>query len=337
MSIRAHELAERLGLELSGDGNVELDGVSSLSSARPGTLTFFGDNKYKKQLLTTTASVVILKEENLADCPVTAIVASNPYLAYAKAAQILYPQAPSDGIVHASAVVGDSCDISDSVSIGPHVVIGDGVVLADGVQVGAGCVIGDGCKIAAQTILKPNVTLLHEISIGERCIIHPGAVIGGDGFGFASDDGIRVKIPQVGRVIIGNDVEVGASTTIDRGAVDDTVIEDGVKLDNLIQIAHNVHIGAHTVIAANSGVAGSARVGKYCLIGGFVGIVGHIKIVDNVTITGRTFVSGSIHEPGSYSSSVPHDKTSSWRRNAIRFKQLDNMAKQLKKLRKNKV
>jgi len=332
VSIRAHELAERLGLELSGDGNVELDGVSALSSARPGTLTFFGDNKYKKHLLTTTASVVILKEEDLVDCPVTAIVAANPYLAYAKAAQILFPQTPSDGVVHASAVIGEACDISDSVSIGPLAVIGDEVTLEEGVQVGAGCIIGDGCSLAAQTILKPGVTLLHKINIGERCLIHPGVVIGADGFGFASDNGMWEKIPQVGGVTIGNDVEIGANTTIDRGAIGNTVIEDGVKLDNLIQIAHNVRIGAHTVIAASTAVAGSTTIGSKCLIGGSVGITGHINITDNVIITGRTFVSGSIHESGSYSSSVPHDKTSSWRHNAVRFKQLDKMARQLKKL-----
>lgn len=332
MSIRAHELAERLGLALSGEGDVELDGVSSLSSPRPGTLTFLGDNKYKKQLLTTTASVVILNEENLADCPVTAIVATNPYLAYAKAVQILYPQIPSDGVVHPSAVIGKSCEISDSVSIGSQAVIGDRVTLEEGVQVGAGCIIGDGCTIAAQSILKPRVTLLYKIIIGERCLIYPGVVIGADGFGFANDDSAWVKIPQVGSVIIGDDVEIGANTAIDRGAIGDTVIEDGVKLDNLIQIGHNVRIGAHTIIAACSCVAGSTTIGRKCLIGGSVGITGHINITDNVTITGRTFVSGSIHEPGSYSSSVPHDKTSSWRHNAVRFKQLDKMARQLKKL-----
>lgn len=332
MSIQAHELAKRLGLALSGEGNVTLDGVSSLSSARPGTLTFFGDNKYKKQLLITTASAVILREENLVDCPVTAIIAANPYLAYAKAAQILYPQTPSDGVVHPSAVIGKSCDISDSVSIGPQAVIGDGVTLEAGVKVDAGCIVGDGCKIAAQTVLKPRVTLLHKIRIGERCLIHPGVVIGADGFGFANDNGVRVKIPQVGGVIIGNDVEIGANTTVDRGAIGDTEIEDGVKLDNQIQIAHNVRIGAHTVISACSCVAGSTTIGRKCLIGGSVGITGHINITDNVIITGRTFVSGSIRESGSYSSSVPHDKTSSWRHNAVRFKQLDQMARQLKKL-----
>ncbi len=334
MAIRASQLASNLGLALHGNGDVELEAVAPLTNARPGTLTFFGDRKYKKQLLSTAASVVILREEDLADCPVTAIISANPYLAYAKAAQLIYPQPTSDGVVHATAVIGEACTISDTVSIGPQAVIGDRVVLEERVQIGAGCVIGNDCRIGAGTCLKPNVTLLHGITVGERCLIHPGVVIGADGFGFASDDGVRVKIPQVGGVAIGNDVEIGANTTIDRGAVEDTVIEDGVKLDNLVMIAHNVRIGAHTVIAACSGVAGSATIGRKCMIGGFVGIVGHCHIADNVVITGRTFVSGSIREPGVYSSSIPHDKNSAWRRNSIRFKQLDEMAKRIKKLEK---
>lgn len=330
--IRASELAEQLGLPLHGEGDVELGTVSSLQTAQSGAITFLGNNKLRKQLANTRASVVILKKVDLADCPVTAIIAADPYLAYAKAAQILYPQLPGDGVVHSSTVIGQHCDISDSVSIGAQVVIGDRVTLADGVKVDAGCIIGDGCKIAAQTHLKSRVTLLQGINIGERCLIHSGAVIGADGFGFARDKGVWVKIPQVGAVSIGNDVEVGANTTIDRGAVDDTVIEDGVKLDNLIQIGHNVRIGAHTLIAACSSVAGSAKIGKQCLIGGNVGIVGHSTIVDDVIITGRTFVSGSIDKPGSYSSGIPHDKTSAWRRNTVRFKQLDEITKRLKKL-----
>jgi len=329
--MRASELAARLGLDLHGNGNVELEGVSSLTSARNGTLSFLVNDRYKKHLQDTPVAAVILKQEHVVDCPVTALVADDPYLAYAKAAQLLFPAAVAEGIVHSSAVIGDNCRIDPSVSIGPHSTIGDNVTLDAGVVLGAGVIIERDCHIGAQTIMEARVTIMSNVQMGQRCLIHSGAVLGSDGFGFAQEAGHWIKIPQVGRVIIGDDVEIGANTTVDRGAIDDTIIEDGVKLDNLIQVAHNVHIGAHTAIAGCTGIAGSATIGSHCAIGGGVGITGHIEITDHVTISGMSFVSQSIRKPGSYSSGVPLEETSRWRRNFIRFRQLDEMAKMLKK------
>lgn len=329
--MRASELAARLGLELHGNGDVELEGVSSLTSARNGTLSFLVNDRYKKHLQDTAVAAVILKQEHVADCPVTALVADDPYLAYAKAAQLLFPAAVAEGIVHSSAVIGNNCRIDPSVSIGPHTTIGDNVTLDAGIVLGAGVIIEKDCHIGAQTIMEPRVTIMSNVQMGQRCLIHSGAVLGSDGFGFAQEFGHWIKIPQVGRVIIGDDVEIGANTTVDRGAIDDTIIEDGVKLDNLIQVAHNVHIGAHTAIAGCTGIAGSATIGSHCAIGGGVGITGHIEITDHVTISGMSFVSQSIRKPGSYSSGVPLEETSRWRRNFIRFRQLDEMAKMLKK------
>ena len=329
--MRASELAAHLGLDLQGNGDVELEGVSSLTSARSGTLSFLMNDRYKKYLENTIVAAVILKQEYVADCPVTTLVADDPYLAYAKAAQLLFPAPVADGTVHPSAVIGDHCRIDPSVSIGAHSAIGDNVTLDAGVVIGAGVIIESDCHVGAQTIMEPRVTCMSNVQMGQRCLIHTGAVLGSDGFGFAQEAGHWIKIPQVGRVLIGDDVEIGANTTIDRGTIDDTVIEDGVKLDNLIQVAHNVHIGEHTAIAGCTGIAGSATIGRHCAIGGGVGITGHIEITDHVTISGMSFVSQSIRKPGSYSSGVPLEETSRWRRNFIRFRQLDEMAKILKK------
>ncbi len=267
-------------------------------------------------------------------CRVPVLVATHPYATYARVAAILHPPATGTPGVHASASVADSARIHPTASIGPHVAIGEQVEVNSGASIGPGCVVMDGAKIGAHTRLVARVTVMERAVIGERCILHPGVVIGADGFGFAPESGGWVKVPQVGAVRIGNDVEIGANTTIDRGAIEDTVIEDGVKLDNQIQIGHNVRVGAHTAMASGVGVAGSTTIGKRCLIAGKVGITGQIEICDNVVINGHTTVSGSILKPGQYSGAIGMDESRAFRRNAARFRQLDEMAKQLREARK---
>jgi UDP-3-O-[3-hydroxymyristoyl] glucosamine N-acyltransferase len=332
VALTTGELARQLGVELQGDENLLLERVAPLDKSSAGALSFVSQSKYRKLLQHTGASAVIIRPQLLADCPVTALLAQNPYATYAHAAQLLYPAVRSNGEIHPAAVIGHHCHIDSSVSIGAHAVIGNNVTLAAGVIVGPGCFVGDDCSIGIESRLSPRSTLLQGVRMGERCLIHSGAVIGADGFGFANDAGVWIKIPQVGGVVIGDDVEVGANTTIDRGAIEDTVIGNGVKLDNQIQIAHNVRIGDHTAIAGCTGISGSTTIGSYCAIGGGVGIAGHLQIADRVTLTGTTFVTQSITESGSYSSGVPFEETGSWRRNYVRFRQLDQMAKQLQKL-----
>ncbi len=334
MPMRAAELARALGLAVQGDGDVIVERVANLARAGEGDLAFVSNPQYLPQLATTRASAVILSARHADQCPVTALLADDPYVAYARAAQLLHPPAKPAPGVHPSAVVGPDCEIPVSVAIGPCAVLGQRVRLGEGVVIGAHCVIEDDVSIGADTCLKPRVTLYGGVTIGARCLIHSGAVIGADGFGFANERGVWVKIPQVGSVRIGDDVEIGANTTIDRGAIDDTVIEDGVKLDNMIQIAHNVRVGAHTAMAGCTGVAGSAVIGRHCAIGGGVGITGHIEVADHAIITGMSFVSQSIKQPGSYSSGLPLLETSQWRRSFIRIRQLDELARQVRKIEK---
>ncbi len=334
MKITAGQLAERLQFELQGDSDVVLDGVNDLRKASRGELSFLASAKYLPFLRDTSASAVILAAAQLPDCPasVTALIATDPYLGYARAAQLLHPPRRYAPSIHPSAMIDESARLDASVHIGAHCFIGAGAELGKDVVVLPGCVIEDGVTVGAGTVLEPNVTLMSGVVVGERCLLHPGAVIGADGFGFANDDGQWVKIPQIGGVVIGNDVEIGANTTIDRGAVEDTVICDGVKLDNLIQIAHNVKIGRDTAIAGCTGIAGSTVVGERCAIGGGVGITGHIEIADGVMVTGRSFVAQSISEAGSYSSETPLQPTGKWRRNYLRYRELDDIARRLKKL-----
>lgn len=329
-SIRA--LAERFGGKIIGDGECQVSAVASLENAGPGEITFLANRRYLKFLKTSRAAAVILAPRDSADCPITAWVVDSPYATYARVAQLLYPTPAFEAGIHSSAVVGAGCSIAPTTYIGAQCSIGAGVTIADGCWVGPGCIIDDGCQLGADSRLIARVTLCRDSEIGARALIHPGVVIGADGFGFANDQNEWVKIPQIGGVSIGNDVEIGANTTIDRGALDNTIIEDGVKLDNLIQIAHNVRIGAHTAIASSTAIAGSATIGQRCAIGGCVGIVGHLTVADDVHITGMSFVTASIEEPGVYSSGVLIDTNRQWRRNAVRFKQLDDMAHKISHL-----
>jgi UDP-3-O-[3-hydroxymyristoyl] glucosamine N-acyltransferase len=326
------ELAVRFGCELKGDPDVRVSRVATLEGADADAITFLANPRYRRFLAETRAGAVIV-EPGLADaCSGSALLASNPYATYARIAALLHPApAPAAGI-HPRAAVDDTAQIDPLASIGACAVIEAGAVVGPRVTIGPGCVVMRGAKVGADSRLVANVTLCHGVVIGERCLLHPGAVIGADGFGLAPERGAWLKVPQIGGVLIGNDVEIGAGTAVDRGAIDDTVIGDGVKLDNQIQIAHNVRIGAHTAMAACSGISGSTVVGARCMIGGMVGIAGHLTICDDVVVTGDSFVSGSIRKPGYYSGGLPIDETTRFRKNAARFTRLDELAREVKRL-----
>ncbi|MDR9435289.1 MAG: UDP-3-O-(3-hydroxymyristoyl)glucosamine N-acyltransferase [Thiohalophilus sp.] len=332
MKYTLQELAEHTGGQVVGDPQTVIERVATLTRADSGAISFLTSAAYRQYLANTSASAVILREGDASHCPVSALIVDNPHAAYARVASLLYPPVIPPVGIHPSAVVEESATVPESVSIGANCYVGADVRLEEGVSLGPGCIIEAAVHIGANSRLAANVTVLHECQIGQQAVIHSGVVIGGDGFGQANDQGVWLKIPQIGRVIIGDDVEIGANTAIDRGAIEDTVIGDNVKLDNLIQVAHNVHLGAHTVVAAATAIAGSARIGKHCTIAGMVGIAGHIEIVDNVTITAMSIVSHSIREPGVYSSGTTLEPNKLWRKNAVRFKQLDEMAKRIKTL-----
>lgn len=329
------DLATRFGCDLVGDPAARVHRVSTLASAGEGDLAFLANPKYRRYLEQSRATAVVVSDVAVEDCPGNALVAKDPYVVYARIAQLLYAVPPTPGERHPAAVCDPSARIADSARIGPGAVIEANAVIGERARIGPNCVVGHDSHIGSEAVLVANVTVGHGVHIGRRVTLHPGAVIGADGFGYARDDAQWVKVPQVGSVVLGDDVDVGAGTTIDRGAVEDTVIEEGVKLDNQIQIGHNVRIGAHTIIAACSGVSGSTVIGKRCLIGGAVGFVGHLKIADDVTVTGQTMVNRSITEPGGvYSSALPMDDAVRWRKNSARFRRLDDLARTVKRLQK---
>jgi UDP-3-O-[3-hydroxymyristoyl] glucosamine N-acyltransferase len=308
------ELAVRFGLELHGDPALRVSHVATLKSAAAGALSFLANSRYRKNLAATRATAVVIAAGDLPACPVAALVDPNPYSAYARLAALLYPAAAGAAGIHPTALVASDARVAPSAWVGPFCVIEAQAEIGARVNLGAGCQILAGASIGADTQLLPRVTLYPAVRVGARCLLHSGAVLGADGFGFAPDAGRWTKVPQVGGVRIGDDVEIGANTTIDRGAIDDTIVEDGVKLDNQIQVGHNVVIGAHTAIAACTGISGSTVIGKRCMIGGMVGFAGHLIIADDVIVTGCSLVSASIREPGSYSSGMPTVATRRWRR-----------------------
>ncbi|MBS0289094.1 MAG: UDP-3-O-(3-hydroxymyristoyl)glucosamine N-acyltransferase [Proteobacteria bacterium] len=323
-------LAEKTNAMLHGDPNLKIQGVGTISQAKPGEITFVADLKYRKFISTTKASAIILSAQEFDAFPVSAaLICKDPKVVYAKVVEILYPFLPIKTQIHPSAVVGASSEIHPDCYIGPNCVIGENVKIAANVVIGANTVIEDGCEIGESTVIKANVTIYHHCYIGSDCLIHSGVVIGSDGFGFANERGKWLKVAQIGGVKIGDRVEIGANTAIDRGAIEDTEIGSDVILDNLIQIAHNVKIGQGTAIAANCGIAGSAQIGKYCLIGGGTGIVGHIKIADYVSIVGGSNVGQSITEPNAYASGLTTTDMKTWKRNLVRFHQLDELATRL--------
>ena len=328
------EIASALGAELRGDPDVRVSGLATLQAAGPGQISFLANPCYGKYLTDTRASAVIASPASAADAPTNVLLLDNPYLGYARLSHWFDPAPIASPGIHPTAVVDPSVTLADDVCIGPNVVVEAGVEIGGKVVVGAGSVIGARTTIGAQTVIRPRVTLAHDVLIGRRCHILSGAVIGSDGFGFANEKGVWHRIAQLGRVVLGDDVEVGANTTIDRGALDDTVIGNGVKLDNLIQIAHNVCIGDHSAMAAMVGIAGSTRIGRHCVFGGASGVAGHLEIGDRVHLTGMTLVTGDIREPGVYSSGTSADSNRQWRKNAVRFRQLDALARRVKELEK---
>ncbi|MFZ0219289.1 MAG: UDP-3-O-(3-hydroxymyristoyl)glucosamine N-acyltransferase [Candidatus Aquirickettsiella sp.] len=326
------EIAYLIDADLKGDPDCSISGIMALKSAQPGQISFLENKGYLKYLATTQASAVILREECLKHASTNnVLVVADPYLAFAKVAK-LFERAPQIiREIHTTAIIGEDCQIHPSVSIAPYVVIGANTHLDEGVVIGAACVIGENVVIGAHTRLASHVSVCADTRIGKRVIIHNGTVIGSDGFGLAKENNKWVKIPQLGKVQIGHDVEIGANVSIDRGALDDTIISDGVKLDNQIQIGHNVQIGENTAIAGCTGIAGSTHIGKNCMIGGGVCINGHIKIVDNVYITGMSSVVHSIRSPGIYSSTHSIQPHREWQKNSVRFRQLDQIVKRLRK------
>lgn len=333
MSHTLEELAEHIGGRVEGDETCVIDNVASLTSAGHSQISFYAGGKHNQSLAETKAGAVIISTQHVDLSPTNSIVVANPQLAFALIAEKLNLPETLSGI-EKDASVDSAANINTSAYIGAQSVVAAGTQIKADVIIGASCTIGKDCVIGEGSILHANVTLNDKTIIGCNAVIHSGAVIGSDGFGFANDDGRWVKMPQLGKVVIGDDVEVGANTTIDRGALDDTVIGNGVKLDNQIQIAHNVKIGDHTAIAGCVGIAGSTVIGRYCTIAGGVGIVGQIEIADNVHITAATVVTKSITTSGAYSSGTPMQENVKWQRNFVRFRQLDDMAKRLKRIEK---
>lgn len=320
MSVSLGELAVRFGCELRGDPEARVEHVATLANADATALAFLANPRYRPQLATTRAAAVVLNAESAAGCPTHVLLAENPYATYARIAAVLHPSPAAPAGVHPTALVAASARIAPSAHVGAFCSIGERVVLAERCVVGPHCVLEEAARLGPDVRLAVRVTVHRGVVLGARTVVQSGAVIGGDGFGYAPERGIWVKVPQVGAVSVGADVEIGCNTTIDRGAIEDTVIEEGVKLDNLIQIGHNVRIGAHTAIAACTGVSGSTTIGKRCMIGGHVGFAGHISIADDVVITGFSAVSRSITGAGVYSSTIPFEEAHAWRRLVARFK-----------------
>ncbi len=331
---RIDELARRFGLEARGNTTAVIRGVAPLAGAAGDRLAFLANPRYASELAHTTAGVVVLAGEHAGASPVPVLVARDPYLAYARIAALFdHAAAPAPG-VHPSAVVARDARVDPTASVAAGCVVEAGAAIEAGAVLGPQCVVGPDCVVGAQSLLGARVVLVTRVVLGKRVLIHPGAVLGADGFGIARGEHGWTKVPQLGGVRIGDDCEIGANTTIDRGALEDTVLEEDVRLDNQIQIAHNVRIGAHTALAGCAAVAGSARIGRDCLIGGGAGVLGHLEIADGVTITAMSLVTRSIRAPGVYSSGAPIEENRTWRRNAARMRQLDRMARRIAALEK---
>jgi UDP-3-O-[3-hydroxymyristoyl] glucosamine N-acyltransferase len=328
---RLAQIVERFGGEILGDAQTPISQVAALESAGARHISFLTHSRHREQLASSRAGAVILSRPDSGLTTLPRIVCDDPYLYFAKVSALFNPPQAATPGVHTTAVVERGATVPASASVGAGAYVGRRVKLGKGVVIGAGCQLGDGVEIGAASRLFPRVTIYPGCCLGQRVLVHSGAVIGADGFGIALDDGTWRKIPQIGRVVIGNDVEIGANTCIDRGALDDTVIEDGVKLDNLIQIAHNVHIGAHTAIAGCTGIAGSTRIGKHCMIGGGAGLVGHLVIADHVTINAAAVVTKSIRQAGIYGG-YPAEDSRRWTRNMAHLRHLDALRERVRQI-----
>lgn len=331
-SYRLSEIAAHLGGRVLGDAGVRISQIATLEKAQPDQISFLTNSKYRAQLASTQAGAVILGEADADATGLPRIISDNAYAYFARVSALLNPLPEAKPGIHPGAFIGTGAAIDATASIAATAVIGEGARIGAYSVVGAGCCIGANVVIGSHARLYPRVVIYHGCVIGDNLIAHSGAVIGSDGFGFAMDAGRWIKIQQIGRVVIGNDVEIGANTTIDRGALDDTVIEDGVKLDNQIQVAHNVRIGAHTAIAGCVGIAGSTTIGRYCRIGGSAGILGHLQIADHVEIAAFTLIGKSIREAGSYAAIFPFSRSEDWRKNTVHLRHLDELVQRVKTL-----
>lgn len=329
------ELTKHCGARLQGDGSQTISGLNTLQDAQGHELSFLANPSYARYLQTTRAGAVIISPEMVTQFPGNALILDNPYLGYARLSALFAIEKDLSVGIHPSAVVDETATIDPTAAIGPNVVIESGVEISGGVRVDAGAVIGHDCVLAEHVHLHRNVTLCHGVSVGARTIIHPGAVIGSDGFGNAQDEGSWYKIAQIGGVVIGCDVEIGSNTCIDRGALGNTEIHDGARLDNLIQIAHNVVIGENTAIASGVGISGSTTIGKNCIIAGAAGFAGHLTIADGTFISGMAMITRSINRPGSYASGTGFMESREWRKNVVRFRQLDELARRVKRLERS--
>ncbi len=332
LNLSLQQIVEQLGGSFLDKPETQIATVGSLALAQAGAISFFNDTKYTAQLSSTAASAVIIKPEHALLTPLPKIVTDNPYAYFAKVSALLNPKYEAKAGKHSSAVVDASAIVPTSCSIAANAVIEANVTLGSNVTIGAGCVVERNSSISDNTILESNVTIKHGCQIGKNCHLFSGCVIGNDGFGYAEENGHWVKIPQVGGVVIHNNVDIGANTTIDRGAIDNTVIEEGCKLDNLIQVAHNCRIGAHTVIAGCTGIAGSANIGKHCKIGGAAMILGHLGIADNVTISPGSMIMRSIKKTGTYTALMPLQEHDAWLKTAANIRHLSQLADKIKAL-----
>ena len=328
------EIASKLGLELVGDNLCQISGIGTLLNAVSGELSFLSNPTYRGQLEKTKASAVIVEEKYAEFCPTNVLVSQNPYLSFANATNLFKPNFNKNTGIHESAVIADSASIDKTVSIAPNVVVEANAIISKGSVIGPNCYIGEGVVVGKNCHLQSNVSLYYRVRLGDSVIIQSGSVIGADGFGFAFDGEKQIKIHQLGSVLLSDNVEIGACTTIDRGTIEDTIIGKGVKIDNQVQIGHNCIIGDHSVICGCVGIAGSVSIGKHCIMGGASGAVGHITITDKVNVSAMSLVSESISEAGIYSSGTWHMKTPDWKRSNIRFKQLDLMNKRVRQLEK---
>lgn len=338
VEITLGEIAKRLGLALKGEGSVRISGIAGLTDARKGELTFLFNSAYLAHLETTSASAVILREEDSHLCQLPCLIAKSPRLEWARIASVFDTLPDPDGEIHPTAVVSPAASIAEAVSIGAHTVIEDGVRVGHGTTVGPGCFLGRNVSLGENSRLFANVTLYHEVELGKNTLVHSGTVVGADGFGFEFDPEAAAfkKIPQIYKVVIGDDVELGANVTIDRGALNDTLIGKGVKLDNQVHIGHGVKVGDHTLISGNTAIGGSTNIGKYCLIGGGVGIIDNIEIVDRAEITSLTFVSRPITQSGRYSSGTGLMTNRDWKRNIVGFSKIDELIKRVRRLESGK-
>ena len=334
MPVSLGELATQFGCELIGDPDTVVSDVASLTNAGPASLTFLSNSAYKAGLSATQAAAVILRPSDAEDCPVAALLTENPYATYARMAAVVCPPPSYVAGIHPSASVDDSAEVHESAHLAANVVVGANSRIGKNTYVGPGCVVGPDCSVGDDCSFVANVTLVARVVIGDRCVFHPGVVLGSEGFGNAMTPQGWVKVPQLGGVRIGSDVEIGSNTTVDCGAIGDTIIGNGVRIDNLCMIAHNVEVGEHTAMAAMTGIAGSAKIGARCMFAGKGGSVGHITVCDDVVVGAMSFLSKDITEPGTYTATFPAEPAKGWARQLARFRRLGTLYDRVKKLEK---